>query len=179
MIHSDYADLWIKWWPECTHWFCFCSFFSLITCLAQMVSPLWVSHYFCILICHTGFQSSKMHTCILIFLTFVSCLIPHAHYRDITWFNLEQFLCIAVWCGDFYSSEAITIDVLVKMFNFRTVKKYFNFLNLFTSLLLKAVKGVTFSLNNSAVIMTIILNPWQFWPYLPARYHLCYFESLN
>lgn len=122
------------------------------------------------------FQDAYMHTD---FLTFVSCLIPHAHYRDITWFNLEQFLCIAVWCGDFYSSEAITIDVLVKMFNFRTVKKYFNFLNLFTSLLLKAVKGVTFSLNNSAVIMTIILNPWQFWPYLPARYHLCYFESLN
>lgn len=65
------------------------------------------------------------------------------------------------------------------MFNFRTVKNFFNFLNLFTSLLLKAVKGVTFSLNNSAVIMTVILNPWQFWPYLPARHHLCYFESLN
>lgn len=42
------------------------------------------------------------------------------------------------------------------MFNFRTVKKYFNFFNLFTSLLLKAVKGVTFSLNNPAVIMTVI-----------------------
>lgn len=27
--------------------------------------------------------------------------------------------------------------------------------------------------------MTVILNPWQFWPYLSARHHLCYFESLN